>query len=197
MMLLTGNLSKCWPAGLSVGSAPTLATEGAHGNNVLMPSPWLESKTPVGPPTAANPTLRQLVYAGLVTGGWSGLLCLVIYLVSSLLGVDFVLRTPSGDTEVVVPWVAFLLVPLAFAVLGALLASLARGLRSAGRIVFWLGTLVALGATVVPLTQPPSVGWSTRIVLVVMHVITWFLVVPQIARIVGDSEPGASVERND
>jgi hypothetical protein len=162
-----------------------------------MSSPWLESKTPVGPPIASNPTVRQLVFAGVVTGVWAGIICLLIYLVAALLGVDFVLRAPSGDVEVVMPWLVFLLVPIAFAVLGALLASLARGWRSAGRIVFWLGTLVALGTTVVPLTQPESVGWSTRLVLVSMHVITWFLVVPQIARIVGDSEPGASVERGE
>jgi Family of unknown function (DUF6069) len=162
-----------------------------------MSSPWLASKTPVGPPRAASPTVRQLVFAGVVTGAWSGLLCLVIYVVASLLGVDFVLKAPSGDVEVVMPWPLFLLVPLAFAVLGALLASLARGWRAAGRIVFWLGTLVALGTTVVPLTQPDSVGWSTRIILVLMHVITWFLVVPQIARIIGDSEPSASVERGE
>jgi hypothetical protein len=32
--------------------------------------------------------------------------------------------------------------------------------------------------------------------LIVMHVITWFLVVPQLARIVGDSEPRNSETRN-
>lgn len=160
-----------------------------------MSSPWLESMTPVGPPTAANPTLRQLLYAAVVTGGWSGLLCLLVYAIASVLHVDFVLMTPSGDVEVRVPWYSFLLVPLAFAVIGALLGSLTRGWRYAGRIVYWLGTLVALGTTVVPLTQPADVAWSTRIILVVMHVVTWFLVVPQIARIVGDSEPGAHVDR--
>ena len=162
-----------------------------------MSTPWLQSKTPVGPPAAARPTVRQLVYAGEVTGVWSGLLCLVIYLISSLLGVDFVLRVPGGDVEVDMPWAVFLVVPISFAVLGALLASLARGWRHAGRLVFWIGTLLALGTTIVPLTQPEYVLWSTRIILVTMHVITWLLVVPQIARIVGDSEPGASVERGE
>ncbi len=137
------------------------------------------------------------MYAAVVTGVWSGLICLVIYLVAVVLGVDFYLRAPSGDTEVHFPWPVFLLVPLAFAVIGALLASLVRGWRSAGRIVFWVGTLVALGTTVVPFTQPQNVPWSTRILLVVMHVITWFLVVPQIARIIGDSEPGMSVDRSE
>ncbi len=160
-----------------------------------MSAPWLQSKTPVGPPTSANPTLRQLIYAAVVTGTWSGLLCLVIYLIASLFGVDFVLKAPSGDAQVRFPWLFFLLVPLAFALGGALLSSLVRGWRHAGRLVFWIGTVIALGTTVVPLTQPTDVPWSTRIILVVMHAITWILVVPQIARIIGDSEPGAHVER--
>jgi hypothetical protein len=160
-----------------------------------MSAPWLESKTPVGPPTAANPTVRQLLYAAIVTGTWSGLLCLVIYLIASLFSVDFVLMAPSGDAQVRFPRIFFLLVPLSFAVAGALLSSLVRGRQHAGRLVFWIGTLIALGTTVVPITQPSDVPWSTRIILVVMHVITWLLVVPQIARIVGDSEPGAHVDR--
>ncbi len=166
-------------------------------NNVPMSSPWSGSKTPVGPPTSAHPTIRQLLYAAAVTGTWSGLICLLIYLVALIFGVDFYLLAPRSDTEVHIPWIAFFLVPLVFAVIGALLASLVRGFRAAGRIVFWLGTLIALGTTAVPLTQPPGVPWSTRILLVVMHIVTWFLVVPQIARIVGDSEPGASVERTE
>jgi hypothetical protein len=53
-----------------------------------------------------------------------------------------------------------------------------------------VGTAVALLSCASPLLQPDDVIWSTRIWLLVPHVITWFLVVPQIARIVGDSEPG-------
>ena len=79
--------------------------------------------------------------------------------------------------------------------MGALLACLARGWRSAGRIVFWLGTLVALLSCLVPILQPAEVGWSTRILLIAMHAVTWALVVPQIARIVADSEPGQHVDR--
>jgi hypothetical protein len=96
-----------------------------------------------------------------------------------------------------VTWLAPLLVPIAFGVLGALAASLLLGRRRARLITFWVGTLLALGSAVGPFTQPGDVLWSTRIWLVVMHVVTWFLVVPQLARIVGDSEPGASVDRGD
>jgi hypothetical protein len=162
-----------------------------------MSSPWLASKTPVGPPTSANPTVRQLLYAALVTGGWSGLLCLLVYGIGRLLGMTFVV-TPIGGTEPQqIPWLVALLVPLAAAVAFALLGSLLRGVRHAGRIAFWAGTLVAVASAIPVLAQPASVGWLTRIVLAGMHLITWFLVVPQISRIIGDSEPGRSVERDE
>ena len=162
-----------------------------------MTSPWLDSKTPVGPPTSANPTVRQLLYAALVTGGWSGLACLLIYGIARLAGMSFAVSGSISEALEPVTWLLVLLVPLAFAVVFALASALVRGVTHAGRIVFWGGTVVALISLVAPLSQPAEIGWFTRIVLALMHVVTWFLVVPQIARIVGDSEPGASVERPD
>jgi hypothetical protein len=55
--------------------------------------------------------------------------------------------------------------------------------------------LLALVSLSGPLLQPSDIGWSTRILLALMHVITWLLVVPQLARIVRDSEPGRSMDR--
>jgi hypothetical protein len=162
-----------------------------------MSEPWLESKTPIGPPTSANPTVRQLLYAAAVTGGWSGLLSLVIYLVGRLFGVDFAIQIQGSSELQQISWLMVLLLPLASAVVFALLGSLLRGVRHAGRIAYWAGTLVAVASLIAPLAQPGSVGWGTRIALVLMHVVTWFLVVPQIARIIGDSEPGKSVERDE
>jgi hypothetical protein len=160
-----------------------------------MSSPWLESKTPVGPPRSANPTVRQLLYAAAVTGGWSGLVCLVIYLVGRLFGMTFSVSMGGSAELQQLSWLVVLLLPLVAAVVFALLASLIRGRSHAGRIAYWAGTLVAVVSLAAPLVQPAAVGWFTRIVLALMHVVTWFLVVPQIARIIGDSEPGASVER--
>ena len=169
----------------------------ARGQNGPMSSPWLQSATPIAPPSSANPRVRFLAYTGLVTGAWSGLICLLIYGLGRLLGVPFLVVTRSVDPLGQIPWLAPLLVPIAFAVLGALAASLLRGRSHAGRITFWIGTVLALGSAVGPLTQPADVLWSTRVWLVVMHVVTWFLVVPQVARVVSDSEPGASVDRDD
>lgn len=161
----------------------------------LMATPWQDSKTPVGPPLSSRPTVRQLLYAAAVTGGWSALLCLLVYLIGRLAGVPFEVAQRPGEPLMAVPWFAVVLMPLAVAVVAALLGALLRGLRGAGRIFFWAGTVLAvlsLGALVM---QPDTVGWVTRILLALMHVITWVLVVPQLARIVGDSEPGRSVDR--
>ena len=164
---------------------------------LAMTSPWLDSVTPVGPPSSANPSVRFLMYAAAVTGGWAGLLCLLVYLIGRLAGVPFEV-TRVGDASLqVMPWLVVLLLPVVAAVLGALLASLLRGNRHAGRLVFWGGTVVVLASCWLPLTEEADVLWSTRILLLLMHAITWFLVVPQLARIVGDSEPGASVERGN
>ena len=107
-----------------------------------MHSPWLASVTPVAPPASANPTTRFLLYAGVVTGSWSGLLSLAVYGIGRATGVPFTVVTDAGPV-----------------------------LR--------------------------SVDIPTGVLLALMHVITWVLVVPQLARIVTDSEPGMSVERGD
>lgn len=158
--------------------------------------PWLGSKTPVAPPTSANPTVRQLVYAGVVTGAWSAILSLVLYLIGRIAGADFSLVWWGGAVQQPIPWVFFVLLPLVSAVLFSLAASLMRGLPRARALTYWFGTALALASLYPAVDQPASVGWGTRGLLIAMHVITWFLVVPQIARIVGDSEPGQHEERN-
>ena len=166
----------------------------AH-NDHVQPGPWEASVTPIAPPTSANPRLRQLAYAGLVTGLWSGLICLIIFAIARLAGVPFFLAVGSGQSPSLhLAWFEVLFIPLVVALAGALGSWLLLGRRHAQRIVFWIGTVLAVISLAGPVNQPSSVPWTARITLAVMHLVTWFLVVPQLARIVGDSEPGASVE---
>ena len=161
---------------------------------------WIGSKTPIAPPTAANPSLCFLLYAGVVTGAWAGLLSLLVSFIGRAFGVDYDAVTPwVGDGVVkAVTSLALVVNPLLAGVIAALLSSLAVGRTQGGRLVYWGGTLIALVSLAIPLAlQPEAVAWTTRIWLCVPHVITWFLVVPQLARIVADSEPGAHVDRND
>lgn len=157
---------------------------------------WTTSVTPIAPPKSANPTLRFLLYAGALTGGWAGLLSLLVYGIGRLLGVPFEVPSVLGGALTVVPWLLVLLAPVFAAVVGALLSRVMLGRRGARRVVYWGGTLIALLSLSRLLMQPVDVLWSTRIWLSIPYVITWLLVVPQLARIVGDSEPGSSVERD-
>ena len=157
--------------------------------------PWLRSVTPIAPPKARNPKVSFLLYAGLVTGIWSGLLCLIVFGIALLCGVSFDVSRSQGAPPTSLSWVLIFVLPLIAALIGALLSGLTLGRRFAKPIVFWIGTLIAVASLAGPLMQPDSVLWSTRVLLAVMHVITWFLVVPQLARIVGDSEPQNSEDR--
>lgn len=150
--------------------------------------------TPVAPPPEAAPRLSNLLYAGFVTGIWAGVICLIGYGIGRAAGVPYEVVLPGGGLNVV-PWFLVLLEPIAVGLIAALLSALLLGRRFARRIVFWLGTLLAMASLASPLLQPDEVLWSTRLWLCVLHIITWAFVVPQIARIVGDSEPGATLPR--
>ena len=82
-----------------------------------------------------------MAYAGLVTGGWAGLVCLGLYGIARLFGVPMEVDTMDGVA--VVPWFLVLLIPVVAGVIGAIAALLLRGRRAAGRIVFWAGTTVS------------------------------------------------------
>ena len=124
------------------------------------------------------------------------MLCLAVYGLGSLLGVPFTVVMRQGQAPVHIAWYLPLLVPLLAALLVALLTALVLGRRHAKAIALCVGSAVALLSLLLPLAQPGTVLWSTRIWLVVMHLIAWFLIVPQLARVAGDAEPTASEIRD-
>lgn len=156
--------------------------------------PWVQSVTPVAPLRTASPSMRFLAYAGFFTGAWSGVLCLVVFAIGRAAGVHVI--DPQGVPHWVqaFPWLAVLLLPVACGLLGAAGCGLVRGRRHAALWVWIVGTALAVASLAGPLGEP---SWPARIMLIVMHAITWFLVVPQLARITGDSDPRASVDRRD
>lgn len=159
---------------------------------------WIGSKTPVAPPASENPNLRFLLYAAVVTGTWSGVVSLLVSLVGRAFGVDYDAVIPGTGVVEAITWTFLLLVPLAVAIIGALLCLPLLGRAHGARIAWWGGTLIAIASLAVPvLLQPGEVAWTTRVWLCIPHLTTWWLVVPQLARIVGDAEPGASVERSE
>lgn len=155
----------------------------------MPPRSWTRSVTPVAPPASASPRLRNLIYAGTVTGVWAGLICLAVYGIGRAAGVPFEVQVPGASGLTVVPWYLVALGPLAAGLIAAALSALFLGRRHVRRLVYWGGTMVALLSLASPIMQPDAVIWSTRIWLCVLHVIAWLFIVPQLARIAGDSEP--------
>lgn len=152
-----------------------------------------DSVTPVAPPMSAVPTTRNVFMAGWVTGLTAAIVNLVLRVVATLFGTDFMVQQPFGnagaDQLVEVPWAATFVMPLIAGIAGAAVAAIFLGVKRCRSWVFWLGTAALLVSLASPLLQPDDVGWPTRIWLAVMHIVTWFLVVPQVARVVGDSDP--------
>lgn len=161
-----------------------------------MNRPWLHSVTPVAPPRAANPTLRTLLYAALVTGVWAGLLCWAVYGIARLAGVPFLLVLRQGQQPEPLGWPSPFLLPLVAALAGAIASGAVLGRRHARVVVLGAGLLLALGSMALPLAQPSSVDWPTKILLTVMHLLAFLVIVPQLARLAGDSEPDASEVRD-
>lgn len=159
---------------------------------------WVGSVTPVAPPASADPTLRTLAYAAVVTGAWSGIVSLLVSLVGRAFGVDYDAAIPGSGAVEAITGTFLLLAPLVIALLGAVACAPLLGRAHAGRIAWWAGTLIALASLAVPLLwQPEEVAWTTRVWLCIPHLTTWWLVVPQLSRIVADAEPGASVDRGE
>lgn len=156
-----------------------------------------DSVTPIAPPLSSIPTTRNVLTAGWVTGLTAGIVCLLIRAVTGLFGVDYQVARPGSDGLQPVPWLAVLLVPLVCGVIGSLVAAIFLGVKGCQRWVFWLGTAVLVVSLVSPLMQPDAVTWPTRIWLSIMHVVTWFIVVPQVARVVGDSDPRVTIGYRD
>lgn len=148
-----------------------------------------DSVTPVAPPLSSAPRLRDILRAGWVTGVTAALLCLLMRAIGTIFGTDFLAVPLGSDEPQRVAWWAIAVVPILAALVFSLVVSLLRGVRHCRMIALYLGFIVGGLSIAVPLMQPADVTWPTRIWLVLMHVVTIELVVPQVARVLGDSDP--------
>jgi len=151
----------------------------------------LDSVTPVAPPIEAAPRFSDVLRAGLTTGVTAGLLCWLLYGIASLFGTDFDVQGPDGLRHI--PWIAVLVLPVVSALVFGLLASALRKKNNCGRTTRIVGYALGVLSLAGPVLQPADVTWPTRIWLIVMHLLTMLLVVPQVARVVGDSDPAVTV----
>lgn len=155
-----------------------------------------DSVTPVPPPATSIPTTRAVLNAGWTTGLTAAILCLGLRVVAGLFGTEFVVAAPGGVSVSVSWWWAFV-APLVVGMTAALLGALFLGVRGCRRWVFWTGTLVLAATLVAPFAWSLAATWPTHIWLAVMQILTWVLVVPQVARVVGDSDPRVTAAYRD
>lgn len=186
-MAMTGDSSTARdpyaPGGLPVGADPVAANA--------------DSVTPIAPPLSSIPTTKAVLTAGWVTGLTAGIVCLIMRVIGGIFGTAFEVTRPGSSELMPVPWIVVLALPVLCGLIGSLIAAIFLGVRGCQRWVFWLGTAVMLVSLTSPLLQPDSVTWPTKIWLAAMHVVTWFIVVPQVARVVGDSDPRVTAGYRD
>lgn len=158
-----------------------------------------DSVTPIPPPLSSVPTTRAVLRAGWVTGITAAIVCTLLRAIATLFGTNFEVMRPGGSATALqqVPWLLTFALPLAAGLIGSAVAAIFLGVKHNQRWVFWLGTLVMLISLGSPLVQPDSVTWPTRIWLTIMHLATWGIVVPQVARVVGDSDPRVTAAHRD
>lgn len=148
----------------------------------------LDSVTPISPPIEAAPRFSDVLRAGLTSGVTASLLCWLLFGIATLFGTDFDVRM-AGDDLRHLPWFLVLITPLTAALVFALIATALRRRPNCRRSTLILGYALGAASLVPVLLQPGDVTWPTRIWLVVFHLLTTVLVVPAVARIVGDSDP--------
>ena len=157
-----------------------------------------DSVTPIPPPKAAIPTTRDVLIAGVVTGITAAIVCLLMRIVAWVFRADFIAYVPGLGSELTpIPWQNIVLLPLIVAFGAALLAAILLGVRYAQVIINTVGTLLYVASLAVPLWLAEDATWPTRIWLALMHTATWLIVVPQLARIVGDSDPRVTASFRD
>lgn len=147
----------------------------------------LDSCTPIPPPIEAAPRFSDVLRAGLITGITASLACWLLYGIASLFRTTFDVTVADGRA-MHIGWFMVLLLPLLSALAFALLATALRRRRGCRALTAGLGYLLgALSIAAVLLLPEASV--ATRVWLVLFHLVTIALIVPQIARVVGDSDP--------
>jgi len=148
------------------------------------------SVTPATPSPEARwlvPTYPAVLHCAWVVGVHAALVNAVLFIAAWILRVDFTVT--SAGSVLKVNLLMVIGATLLAAVAGGAVGGLLLGRRNGGRLFLALGTVVAVLSLAGPLVQPDTTSWPTRIVLLAMHVITWFVVVPQLARFIGDADP--------
>ncbi|MCB0919990.1 MAG: hypothetical protein KDC39_15630 [Actinobacteria bacterium] len=156
-----------------------------------------DSVTPMAPPRSAIPSTRHVMYAATVTGITSSIVCLVLRFLAWIFRVDFHVILP-GDIDLdTSSWALVIILPFAAAMISGLVTALFLGVPGCRGWILLLGTAGLLVCLVYPFLQPEATTWPTRVFVILMELVTYVLVIPQLARVVGDSDPRITVYYRD
>lgn len=122
-------------------------------------------------------TFGSYVLLGIVGGVIGGALSLALWLIAGLVGMPKLVQVPgAGLAEL--EWFNFIAIGFMTGIAAGIIAGFLRSRTSAGRTFSIIALVVLVLSCLGPLFQPADVAWSTRIVLIVTHVIVYLTVVP-------------------
>jgi len=135
----------------------------------------------------------RILISGVVCGVLVMVPTLIVYWVLRLVGVPFEVAV-GGDTSLTLvgTW-QVMLVPIAAGFLGGLLAGTFRTLTNGPRFAALSLTALTLASCAVPLMQPASVATSTRVSLIVLHLLVGGVLTWAISRAITSEDPPAGV----
>jgi len=135
----------------------------------------------------------RILLSGVVFGVLVMVPTLVVYWALRLLGVPFEV-VASGDTSLMLvgTW-QIMAAPIVAGLLGALLAGTFRTLINGPRFAALSLTALTLASCAVPMMQPASVATSTRVSLIVLHLLVGGALTWAISRAVTSEDPPEGV----
>lgn len=127
------------------------------------------------------PPTGRLMIAGFVGGTVGGAISLAVWLIAGALKMPTVVAV-MGTLEENIMWFQFVGVSAVFGLAAGVVAGLLRAQASGFTIFRAIAVVVLVASMILPIAQPGEVAWSTRIVLMVTHVIVFLTVVGAIQR---------------
>ena len=126
-------------------------------------------------------TLGNVMLIGAVGGVVGGVLSFVLWLIAGLLGMPTEVEIPQQGLQDLA-WFQFIGFATMSGAVGGLVAGLLRNRANGAQVFTIVSVVVVVVSMAGPLSPPDSVAGSTKIVLMLTHILVFITVVPAIAR---------------
>jgi len=138
----------------------------------------------------------RILITGLVFGVIAAIASSVVYWILRLLGVPFEVQQTFGASQAPITLIGWWQVVLACVVAGllaAVVAGLFRTLVSGPRVAAIALAAITLASCAGVVMQPAAVAWSTRLSLIVLHLLVGGILTWSLARSITSEDPPAGV----